>query len=1016
MPSAVDMLTVPDQPVQPERISGFKAGKLQQMHHSEAEYEPLSSNQMFTDTSNLIPMSSAMKGARTFIASKYFVQALPVSEPEAPLVDSLDESTGEGWSKTIGHKIGVHHSPVDGVVKSVGANHIQIQSVDGQVHPIELHSYYPANRKTHVHDTPIVKPGDVVTKGQMLAHNNYVDNQGRLGMGKNLRVAFVPGPEGSTFEDAIAVSESGAKKLSTSHLYGFDQELKRGVESNKSKFISLFPNKYTNEQLDKFGPDGRPKEGAVLQPGDPVLLAYSPRRLRAEDAALGNLHKALRNSFTDMSQTWDKPTPGIVTDSNAGRRGLRVNIATHMPLREGDKVSARQGAKGVISRIIPDEQMFRDANGKPMDILINPAALIGRVNPAMIFDALLGKVAEKTGKPYVLPAFAKESFRDFTEGELKKHGVSDMEHLMDPVTGRNVPNVLTGTQFFQKLEHTAESKESGRGEGGVDLNLQPSKGGDEGAKRLGSLQLNALLSHGALNVLRDAKLYRGGANTEMWSRIRKGLPLPAPETPFIFKKFIGTLKGAGINVKRTGDGYNIMAMTDKDVDAMARHTISSPETIDLKTGEAVSGGLFDPAKFGGPNGSEFSKIELHEKIPNPLMEEPIRSVLGLTKDKYRSILAGQETLGGKTGPTAIESALKSANLDHLEQDARSAIRSGRKAIRNNAVKQLGFVDGLKKSGLTADDMMISKIPVVPPNHRPIAVINGVAAVADPNYLYRDLLHSNRALEQNKKELPDSELAEERLSVYDSVRAIQGLGDPIHPETREKGVKGFLKTIAGGGGPKTGIFMQRVISHPVNAVGRSVVKPDANLNMDQIALPEEMAWRMFSPFTMGRMVRDGMDPAEASRQIEKRTSMAGRYLEKEMEHRPVMYSRDPSLHRFNIMGAHARIQPGNAISASPLVVKPFNLDFDGDQMNVHVPVTDEAIKEIKEKMMPSQNLLGIKNKKVHYQPSQEFVLGLFNSSTPNKSKPVSIFQDRNEALEAYRKGAIDLDTPLEILNH
>ena len=97
MASAIEMLNLPQDPGAPKLISGFKSGKLQQMGDTEAEYEPVSHAQMFTDTSNLIPMSSAMKGARTFIASKYFVQALPVSQPESPLVDSLDDSTGDGW-------------------------------------------------------------------------------------------------------------------------------------------------------------------------------------------------------------------------------------------------------------------------------------------------------------------------------------------------------------------------------------------------------------------------------------------------------------------------------------------------------------------------------------------------------------------------------------------------------------------------------------------------------------------------------------------------------------------------------------------------------------------------------------------------------------------------------------------------------------------------------------------------------------------------------------------------------
>ncbi len=122
----------------------------------------------------------------------------------------------------------------------------------------------------------------------------------------------------------------------------------------------------------------------------------------------------------------------------------------------------------------------------------------------------------------------------------------------------------------------------------------------------------------------------------------------------------------------------------------------------------------------------------------------------------------------------------------------------------------------------------------------------------------------------------------------------------------------------------------------------------------------------------------------------------------------MYSRDPALHRFSIMGAKAILKPGNSLRLSPLVVKPFGADFDGDQMNVHVPISDNAIDEIRSKMFPSKNLFGLKAKDVHYVPSQEFILGLYNATRHNTAKPAVQFKTREEALAAYKSGAIEID--------
>lgn len=998
--------------IQSPELPGVVNNDLGMLSPGSADYEMLSPNQVFADTSNLIPAMQSMKGARTLISAKYFTQALPMHEQEAPLVDAYDDQEQIGAGRVMGRRLGIRPSQFDGEVTNVGRDAITIKDANGKKHTQEIYSYFPHAKKTFTNDRPLVKIGDRVKIGQALARSNFVTDDGDLAMGRNLRVAFMAAPEGSSFEDAIAVSRSAADKMTSTHLYSHDVETKHGVSTDKKKFISLFPNRFTKDQLAKLDENGMAKPGVQLDPGDPVMLSFHPRVLSSKDAALGNLSKVLRNSFEDSTVTWEKPQAGVVADSFMGKNKFKVNVATKMPLREGDKISARQGAKGVIGKIIPDDKMPHDENGDPLDIFINPAALIGRVNPAMVYEALLGKVANKTGQRYVLPNFSEGSVQEMVVNELAKNGVSDTETLTDPVSGRSIQGVLTGSQYFMKLEHTSEDKISGRNEGGVDMNEQPAKGGKEGAKRLGGLMDTALLAHGATEVLRDKQVYRGSKNAEMWRNIRAGRPLPKPEVPFIYNKYLNTLRAAGIRVDEQPDRVAITAMTDKDVDELAGLEVKSGDTIDEKTGDPVKGGLFDYATFGGPEQKGWGVINLEEPIPNPIMEDTVRSLLGLTEKGLRDVMTGQKPIYGKTGPDALMSALRDIDLAKVETEAIETVRSGRKTKRNNAIKQLNAVRGLREAELDATDLMITKVPVLPPAYRPAVKMGDMTIVSDANYLYKDLLSAKDTFARNKEFLPDEELSDERVSVYDAVKAVQGLGDPIHQETRDKGVKGFMQIVTGAGkGPKMGMFQSKVLGHPVNTVGRSVIIPDSRLDMDHVGIPEKMAWNMYDSWIMGRMVKDGMQQTQAAREIENKTPRAKEYLLEEMKERPVMYSRDPALHKFSIMGAYPVLVPGDSIRISPLVVGPFNADFDGDAMNVHVPISPEAVKEVREKLMPSQNLFSIKNRGVHYKPSQEFILGLYNATQPAKNKEVRRFKDEQEAIAAYKDNLIDIDTPI-----
>ena len=998
----------------PAFIPAMRKGRLTYASPDEVEYEIISPNHMYTETVNLAPMFSTMKGARTFMSSKYSSQSLPMAEPEAPLVTSLDDETGESFEKTIGTKIGITKSPFDGVVKQVDKDRIILQTPDKKSQEVQLRYFYPHNRKTFSTDSPLVKVGDAVKMGQPLAHSNYVTPDGELAIGKNLRVAFMPGKQGGTFEDSITISEGAAKKMTSSHLYGYDVENKQGTITSKAKFMQLFPNKYTKEQLDKIDDNGMAKPGADLNPGDPVFLSVAPRILRAEDRAKGNLHKILKKSFIDKSQSWEKDVTGNVIDAVETRNGYSANIRANFPVKPGDKISSRYAAKGVVGRIVSDDRMYKDKDGNTIDILINPAAMIGRVNPGMVYEGLLGKIAAKTGKRYTIPAFSEDSYHDFVKNELNINGVSDTEDLFDPETQRTVPRVLTGIQNFLKLEHTAESKISAIDEGTSDQNEQPGRpGGSESAKRIGFLDTMGLLSHGATKTLSDIQNYRTGSNVDMWRAIRLGQPLPAPQIPFIYEKFTNTLRAAGINPEKKGSKITLKALKKADIDELTGdRELSNAETIDPVTNEPVKGGLMDHS-LHGIDGKRWSYLKLDEPLPNPILEEPLRKLLGLTDPQMRKVLAGQEQLNGKTGPGALVDAYDSLNFKNLEEDLRNRIRTGSKTSRDSAVRRLNILAGTKRQDLTKDDFFMTKVPVLPSSFRPVSMAGRMMLSADANYLYKDLMTARDLHRQSKEDFGESEAGEERLAVYDALTAVMGLGDPLHPKLKQKGVKGFIKSLSGSGGPKTGLFLSKVIGHTVNTVGRGVTIPSDELDMDSIGLPHKMAWKLYSPFVMRRMVKNGMPATQAALNVERKTDYAKKFLLDEMSVRPVLYNRAPALHRFNIMSAQPRLVTGDSVQVSPLIVKGFNLDFDGDQMNVHVPVSDEAVQEAKDKLLPSKNLLSIKDRKIFYQPSQEFILGLYNTTSPDRNAPKTKYKDASEVIAAYRRGEIAIDSPVEI---
>lgn len=897
---------------------------------------------------NMTPMPTAVQTNRMFYSSKFWEQFLPQKQGEVPLVDSLMDDGKTTYGEYYGRKVGCLTAPFSGTVVKVNDNEVVVRGKDGETHTASLVQNLPFNRLSSITYTPQVKKGDVVEAGGILANSNFTDAKtGAMNIGRNLKVAVLPAPKGvSSFEDAIVISESAAKKLATSRTYNFEQDTKEGVQVARNKYLAAFPQEYTKKQADTIDDNGVVKVGTELHRGDPMILAIGPKMLSGEDAQLGRLSSVLKNALTDKSQKWEHDWPGVVTDVVAGHNGVKVLVKSEPPVKVGDKLAPEHSLKGVVGGIIPDEKMPRDAaTNEPYDMLMNPMGFLSRVAPAQIMLMNLAKVAKKTGKQIRIPQTPPpEGWLAWTEKQMADNGVKATADVFDPQTGRTIKNVGDGYAYIKAFHHLAEKKFSARGvEGAYTQDEQPAKGGMDGAKRMSGFDTSALLSHGATDVIKDAMTIRGSMNDEYWRRYRLGLPVKEPDVPFIYNKFINTLRAGGVNVVEEGDISTLMPQTDADIDKMAQgRVIESSQMVDSDM-NPVKGGLFDLGSTGGMGGNRWSMIMLPEPVPNPMMEEPVRRILGLSVKKMENILSGREELNGKTGGEAIRDALSKINVDEAMERAREDIRNRRGSQRDNAVKALGYLKAAKEMGKRPEDWMITRIPVLPPMFRPIARMGDVALVPDMNELYKDLIEMKGNYEALAKELPASALADERLAVYGAVKAAYGLGDPITTEGRAKNLKGAVRQVIGTI-PKFGMFQSKVISKTQDLVGRSVITPNGNLNMDQIGIPEDMAWEIFKPFVERKLVQRGYSPLTVKGMIDERNATARHILEDVMAERPVLMDRAPTWHKFNIMAFRPHITEGRSINVCPLICSGFNADFDGDQQigNVMIRLKNKAL--------------------------------------------------------------------------
>lgn len=1003
-----------------------------------ADYVMRDPIQMFSMGSNLVPFIAADHPNRSTMAGRHMEQAISLKERKAPLVQSLAGTMS--FEKVMGAYAG-QNSPVNGEVVKVSKEEISIKDANGKVHKRQIYDHFPLNAdKAFMHSEPLVKAGDKVKKGQPIADSNFTKD-GTLALGTNLQVGYMP-YKGYNFEDGVVISESAAKQLASEHLHRKTLSMEKGHVLSKKKFQAYEPTSMNKEQASKLDDDGVAMVGQVIHPGDTLIAALREKSEyeRIEDKELARMHKSVVRPFKDASVKWEADHPGVVTEVVKRGRQTAVHVKTVEPAEIGDKIAGRHGNKGIITQIIPDDEMPKLKSGRQLQVLMNPTGVPGRTNLGQVLETAAGKIAEKTGKPYVIKNFQPgEDLHGKVSAELKAHGLTDKEEAFDAETGRKMGDILAGPQHVVKLKHQVEKKMVARAGGpgyAYDRNMVPKGGGPHGAQALGTLGLYSMLAHGAKHNLREMQTFKSDAaqNDEFWSALQAGEPLPAPRPTFAYKKFIGYLNALGVNVRKDGNNLQLIPFTDKNVEEMSNGVIKDAgRMVRAKDLRPEKGGLFDTKVTGGLDGTKWSHIKLPESMPNPLFEKAIQSLTGISGKEFSAVIEGTRAVDPKTGSVISDPSKGLVGGKAFEMllgriDVEKDLVAAKKALANpnlkgnrldQANKKVKHLMALQQAGMNAKDAYLMKnIPVMPPIMRPLSQLpNGDLNVDDINHMYKGISLSAQKLKEMDPLLPDEEKNEVRADVYDGLKSLTGIGGHANREFR-----GIIDILAGKrpemsggrgtggkvGSPKLGFFQSKLVQRKQDLSMRSTIIPEPALGIDEVGLPRKAALELYKPFVT-KEIRDmtGVSPLEAQRQLREGGELVNRALERVVANRPVLLKRDPVLHKYGIQAFNPRIVAGKAVQIHPLVTSGFNADFDGDTMAAFVPVSSKAVEEAR-KMHPSRNLFSPSTGDLMYKPTLETQLGLYGISQvgPKTGKSFSTIKEVEQAVTKGELGLTD----------
>lgn len=388
----------------------------------------------------------------------------------------------------------------------------------------------------------------------------------------------------------------------------------------------------------------------------------------------------------------------------------------------------------------------------------------------------------------------------------------------------------------------------------------------------------------------------------------------------------------------------------------------------------------------------------------------------LTEGQLRSKLDyfGKGSFKVGIGAEAILHLLRDINLDELSSQLRNELinSNGQKRIR--AIRRLEVVEAFRKSGNKPEWMILSVIPVIPPELRPMVQLDGGRfATSDLNDLYRRVINrNNRLFRLLKLKAPDIIVRNEKRMLQEAVDALIDNGRRGRPVTGpgNRPLKSLSDMLKG----KQGRFRQNLLGKRVDYSGRSVIVVGPELKLHQCGLPKEMALELFKPFVMKKLAQElNLTIKAAKKKVDRASEEVWAVLEEVIKEHPVLLNRAPTLHRLGIQAFEPVLTEGRALKLHPLACTAYNADFDGDQMAIHLPLSAEAQAEARVLMLCANHIMAPKDGKPIIVPTQDMVLGTYYLTKIEAGAPVGAYTGISEAILAYEQGKIKLQSKIKV---
>jgi DNA-directed RNA polymerase subunit beta len=558
-----------------ERVEARKEDNYFISATEQVDYMDVSPKQVVSVAGTLIPFLEHDDANRALMGSNMQRQAVPLLRPDSPIVGTgMEYQAARDSGQVVVAKEG-------GTVLSSTSHRIVIQEDSGEVREYQLQKFRRSNQDTCINHRPIVKKGDRVDALQVIADSSSTD-KGELALGQNVLVAFMPF-DGGNYEDAILLSERLVRDdvFTSIHIEKYETEA-RDTKLGPEEITRDIPN-VGEDSLSDLDEDGIIRVGAEVRPNDILVGKVTPRgetELSAEERLLRAIFGEKAREVKDTSLRVPHGVHGKVIDVKQFKREdtelpagvnqmVRVSIAQKRKISEGDKMAGRHGNKGVISRILPTEDMPYLPDGTPVDIILNPLGVPSRMNIGQLLETTLGWAAFNQGIKIATPVFDGASEAQIGE-ELAATGLPNdgKIFLYDGRTGERFDRpTVVGVIYMLKLAHLVEDKIHARSTGPYSLVTQQPLGGKAqfGGQRFGEMEVWALEAYGAANTLQEMLTVKSDdvvGRVKTYESIVKGEEIVEAGVPESFKVLVKELRSLGLSIEVINEDEETVEFTE----------------------------------------------------------------------------------------------------------------------------------------------------------------------------------------------------------------------------------------------------------------------------------------------------------------------------------------------------------------------------------------------------------------------------------------------------------------------